>query len=168
MSIDRRAGFTLIELIVFIVIVSAALAGVLTAYNVAVRGSADPLRQKQALAVAESMLEEVLAKNFANPSGGYTPTACPVLGTACDRAKFDNVGDYAGYQTTGIRDLTDSATVVLGGYNLAVQVTQPSAAFQVSGGADVAADQVRVATVTVTDAQSGNSYVLSGYRFNND
>ena len=52
-------GASLIELIMFIVIVSVALAGILLVMNVTTRGSADPLIHNQALAIAESLLEEV-------------------------------------------------------------------------------------------------------------
>lgn len=55
----RQRGISLIELIMFIVIVSVALAGILLVMNTVTRGSADPLIHKQALAIAESMLEEV-------------------------------------------------------------------------------------------------------------
>jgi Tfp pilus assembly protein PilV len=52
-------GLTLVELIVSIMVLAAGVAGVLLTLNVAVRGSADPLIQKQALAIAESLLEEI-------------------------------------------------------------------------------------------------------------
>src|SRR5256885_5168247 len=52
-------GISLIELIVFIVIVGIAVAGVVGALSMATRASADPMIQKQALAIAEALLEEV-------------------------------------------------------------------------------------------------------------
>ena len=55
----NQRGISLIELIMFIVIVSVALAGILLVMNVTTKGSADPLVHKQALAIAESLLEEV-------------------------------------------------------------------------------------------------------------
>ncbi|MCE9569660.1 MAG: type II secretion system GspH family protein, partial [Rhodocyclales bacterium] len=42
----RQHGLTLIELIVFIVIVSVALAGVLSVLNLTARSSADPMIRK--------------------------------------------------------------------------------------------------------------------------
>jgi Tfp pilus assembly protein PilV len=70
MCIERRpeSGFTLIELIVFIVIVSVGLAGVMSSLNMSVKHSADPLQPKQALAIAESLLEEILLKDYCDPS----------------------------------------------------------------------------------------------------
>ena len=52
----RRAGrgFTLIEAIVAIVVVGVALSGLLLAVSPASRGSADPVVQRQMLAIASS------------------------------------------------------------------------------------------------------------------
>src|SRR5207253_8135176 len=57
-------GISLIELIVFIVIVGIAVAGVVGALSMATRASADPMIQKQALAIAEALLEEVQLQPF--------------------------------------------------------------------------------------------------------
>jgi Tfp pilus assembly protein PilV len=66
-------GLTLVELIIFIVVVSAAVAGVLAVFTQATRASSDPLIRKQAIAVAESLLEEILA----------VPYTCPQWGELC-------------------------------------------------------------------------------------
>ena len=50
---------SLVELLIFIVVVGAALAATLTALTQATATSADPLLRRQALAVAESLLEEI-------------------------------------------------------------------------------------------------------------
>src|SRR5574340_819211 len=55
----NQRGVSLVELVMFIVIVSVAVAGILQVMNITNRGSADPLIHKQALAIAESLLEEV-------------------------------------------------------------------------------------------------------------
>jgi MSHA pilin protein MshD len=81
MTRPRQGGFTLIELIIFIVVVGAGLAGILSVMNQVVRKSADPLLTKQAAALADSVLEEVLQKAYADPDGtnvgfnGATQTA---------------------------------------------------------------------------------------------
>src|SRR5574340_785113 len=54
----NQRGISLVELIMFIVIVSVALAGILLVMNVTTKSSANPLVHKQALAIAESLLEE--------------------------------------------------------------------------------------------------------------
>lgn len=85
----RQRGVSLIELIMFIVIISVALAGILLVMNVTMRSSADPVVHKQALAIAESLLEEVELMPFtycdpddasavtaAGPYVGGTPPGC--------------------------------------------------------------------------------------------
>src|SRR5688572_33081757 len=63
---ERRLerGVTLVELIVFIVIVSTAVAGVLMTLDLSNRSSTDPMVLKQALAIAEALLEEVQLQPF--------------------------------------------------------------------------------------------------------
>lgn len=80
--LDSQRGMTLIELVVFIVVVSVGLAGVLSVFNVVVKGSADPLVTKQALAVADSLLEEILLKDFCDPSSVIEVTADTAIGSA--------------------------------------------------------------------------------------
>ena len=145
----RQLGFTLIELIIFIVVVSAGLAGILSVMNMVVKSSADPMVRKQSIAIAESMLEEILLKDYADPTGGYTGTT---------RAQFDDVSDYAGYTTsTGIVDATGAAVAGLASYNIAPAVTV-AASTDLTG---VAAFKV---TVSVTGPIGTIS--LSGYRSN--
>lgn len=158
MCTRRARGFTLIELIVFIVIVSVALAAILNVLSQAAGRSADPVAPKQAMLVAESMLEEILLKPYTNPAGGYA-AACP---SACNRAAFDNVGDYHRYASSGVFSLDDLSTPVpgLGGY--AVQVDVAADAVSATGNS-AAGLRVRV-DVTV----HGTTYSLTGYRFNDD
>jgi len=69
MSRARQGGFTLIELIFFIVVVSVAMAGILSVTNTAVKSSADPMVRKQSLAIAQSLLEEIVLKEYSKPNG---------------------------------------------------------------------------------------------------
>jgi len=60
----KSRGLSLVELVVFIVIVSTAVAGVLGVMDVTTRSSVDPMIHKQALAIAEAVLEEVQLQPF--------------------------------------------------------------------------------------------------------
>ncbi|MEW6132891.1 MAG: pilus assembly protein MshD [Pseudomonadota bacterium] len=144
MSIRRQIGISLIELVLYIAIVSVGIAGILSVMNVTAQHSADPMVNKQALAVAESLLEEVLLKEYDNPAGGYS---------GADRTQFDDVDDYNGYTMTGISDIGGSPIAALSAYNASVAVL----ATTLSG---VAA---KLVTVTVT-GPGGASIALSGYR----
>src|SRR5881392_3057931 len=83
-------GISLIELIVFIVIVGIAVAGVVGALSMATRASADPMIQKQALAIAEALLEEVQLQPFTycDPDDPQAATAqsAAVGATGCTEA----------------------------------------------------------------------------------
>ncbi len=173
MSMNRRTqrGFTLIELIIFIVVVGVGLAGILSVMNTVVKSSADPLIRKQTVAVAESMLEEILLKEFCDPDtatlSSTAPPVCPGSRIAADqeasRKDYDDVDDYKVYTTTaGIVDLT-GGTVVTGleNYNISsVTVAVTTAAESVALNA-IGAKRV---TVTVTGPQGAIS--LTGYRSN--
>lgn len=150
-----QSGFTLIELVVFIVIVGVGLAGVLSTLNLTVAKSVDPLLIKQSIAVAESFLDEISLKAYANPSGGFSGAA-----TQANRSQFDDVQDYSGYNQLGVYSTSGvSALPGLASYRVQVSVTTTTL-----GGVSTPA---RLITVTVTDPRN-QSYSLSGYRTNYD
>jgi MSHA pilin protein MshD len=159
-----EAGFTLIELIVFILIVSVAVVGILVVMSVTVKSSSDPVIRKQSLAMAEAILDEVLSREFTNPVGGYsetTPTTC------ANRALYDDVDDYRCFDGTtdskkihGDSTLGSTSIAALAAYRATVTVDATAAA--VVGAIPVG--QIKKITVTVTGGSE--SIQLSGYRTN--
>jgi len=149
-----QRGISLIELILFIVIISIALVSLLSVLNVTTQNSVDPLLRKQALSIAESLLEEVQLHDFANPAGGFTGAA-----TQANRALFDDVMDYNGFATTGIYSADSSGSVLTGLSDYSVNVTVTPIAWLA-----VASDTVQI-TVTVTPP-NGQSLQAVGYRMN--
>lgn len=81
----NQRGISLVELIMFIVIVGVALAGILLVMNVTTRSSSDPLVHKQALAIAESLLEEVelMPFTFCDPDDPAAGLATTVSAAQC-------------------------------------------------------------------------------------
>ncbi|MCR4304736.1 MAG: type II secretion system protein [Gallionella sp.] len=144
-------GISLVELIMFIVIVSVALAGILLVMNVTTRGSADPLIHKQALAAAESLLEEIELQDFISASGATTTV------TQANRASdYHIVRDYHTFSTTGIFPVSGVAPITgLENYNANVTVVDTALGGIVAGSA---------VQVTVTVTAPGNSVEVSGYR----
>ncbi len=171
-----QAGLSLIELVMFIVIVGIGVAGILSVLNLTAQKSADPMIRKQMLAAAESLLEEVELMPFTycdpddpavltalNPAGCVTAegtTTIPASEGRGTATPFDNVGDYGG--TTGtltispLTDVSNSSIGMLGGYSATVNVATSTL------GGIAAADSLLI-TVTVT-ASTGESLALSGYR----
>lgn len=153
----RERGASLIELVISIVLIGVGLAGVLIYFTTAVRGSGDPLAGKQALAVAESMLEEVMLRDFANPSGGFTGAA-----SQANRAQFDDVSDYNGFATTSVYAIDDagSAAAILANYAVSVTVTA-------NAGTDLGLPAAEAKKITVSvSPPSGQGASLTAYRAN--
>lgn len=162
-----QLGLTLIELVVAIVVIGVGVAGVLSAFNVAVLGSADPLPNKQAISAAEALLEEVELAPFT-----YCDPDDPIAATATDPSQcttkedigkegtdarpFDNVSDYDGLTLNPITDVSGAAVPGLAGYSATIAVANAA----LNG---IAADESLLITVTVT-APGGRTYALQGYR----
>jgi MSHA pilin protein MshD len=102
----RQRGLTLIELVMFMVIVGVAAAGIMGVLNIAGKHSADPARRKQALLIAEALMEEVqLARfTFCDPTDPAASTATTVADCATPVTvsvksglvrPYANVADYA-------------------------------------------------------------------------
>jgi MSHA pilin protein MshD len=118
-------GVTLVELIISMLIISIALAGVLSVMNFTTGRSADPMIQHQAIAIAEAYMEEILLQgyfdpNIPNPEVGSDE--CPTKES--DRRNFDNVCDYNGLSDDGARKITEPDIVIpgLGKYGVSVDV----------------------------------------------
>ncbi len=158
---NRQAGISLVELVMFIVIVSVGIAGILSVMNVTSGSSADPMVRKQAIAIAESMLEEIQAKDFANPSG---PGAFTGAANQANRALFDDVGDYHDFSTTGIFAI-DGTVAINGLEAYSVEVSVLNHAGLSAAGNAVPAVDARLIAVTVTGPAS-TSITLHAYRTN--
>lgn len=150
----RNKGFSLVEVVVALVILSAGLAALLGPIINVTRNSSDPMVRKQTLAIAEALLDEIELKPFANPPGGFVGAA-----TQANRPLFDNVGDYNGFTTVGIFTVDGVAVPALANYNV-TQVTVIGSALGAIGAANAL-----VITVTVT-GPGGEAISLSGYRTN--
>lgn len=151
----RQRGTTLIELIMFIVIVSVAVAGILTVLNLTVRHSADPIVQKQAQALAEGLLEEVQLGLFAYCDGAdpqvyyaRNATDCGVVDSfwretvpATEARPYDTVKDYASAVNSATTiDATDISGSINApsGYNATVELREMAL------GGVAAADSLRI------------------------
>jgi MSHA pilin protein MshD len=186
----RQRGVTLVELILFIVIVGIAVGGILAVMNMASRGSVDPVRRKQALIIAEGLLEEVeLARfSYCDPADPDAADADKVTSTAdCKSAPekwgqldpepggsgrpFDNINDYvraprtwtAAFDGAG-NALLDANGTALGvnGYTARLSIT-PASLNGIGSDTDTAAD-TEVLRITVQVSYDGETVTLDGYR----
>jgi MSHA pilin protein MshD len=165
-----QRGVTLIELVMFIVIVSVGIAGILGVLNVTSRSSADPVAPKQALAIAEALLEEIELAAFtwcdpddANVASATSAAGCATLpeglgAEAGDARPYDNVNDYHQPVATAVSDIAGTAIPGLGAYSYTVAVA-PAALGTITA---ASGDALRI-TVSVV-GPGGTSVSLDGYR----
>jgi len=144
----RARGVTLVELIVSIVVIGVALAGVMVVIVRNTSASADPMIWHQAVIVGEAYLEEILTKNFTAD------------GVEASRDLYDDVMDYNGLTDSPPRDQNGTAIAALAGYSVNVQV-----ATEALNDITLASGNAVRAQVTVT-MPTGGSVVVSGYRTN--
>lgn len=171
-----QRGITLIEQIMFIVIVSVGVISLVSVMNPAIRASTDPMLTKQLVAITESLLNEVMHQPFtwcdpddaaastalsygdcANPQNAFGPT--PVGETryaAGAGTAFDNVADYGGFSMANVDD--PSATNAMTGYTANIAIARAGSAFGL-------ADDTAALSVTVTVTRGAESFSLTGYRF---
>ncbi|USX12067.1 type II secretion system GspH family protein [Oxalobacteraceae bacterium OTU3CAMAD1] len=109
MSSKRQRGLTIIELVLFMVIMGVAAAGIIGVLNIGTKSSADPLRRKQAMLIAEAYMEEVqsagltfCAPTDANYGAATTQDGCATPGGVAAfgqrpngaRRPYASVADY--------------------------------------------------------------------------
>jgi MSHA pilin protein MshD len=164
-------GFSLIEIVIFLIISSIALVGVLKVYQLSVSSSADGLTSKIAIEAAYALLEEVEAMPFtfcdtSDPSlvTATSPASCalpqgltPAAGKSRGGASpFSNVGDFGGYTQLGIRDLNGNAILGLENHRISVRLSQPSV-----GGVSSS----NVIKIEVEIAGPYSTHSIFGYKF---
>lgn len=139
---SRQRGVTLVELILSMVIISIALVGILSVMNLTVAHSADPVVQHQAVAIAESYLEEILLQAYPHS-------------TSANRADFDDVSDYNTLPDTLVRDQQGDKIDDLSQYRISVTVSEPM----------TLTDGVNAKKISVIVSGPGvSSLTLTGYK----
>ena len=135
----NQSGVSLIELIVFIVVVSIALLALVGVYRQATINNPDPIIRMRALEAAQSLLDEIISLKYdeQTPTGGVP--AC----TTCDNnpdLNMDDVDDYHYFLDEPYPN-----------YELSVSVTT--------------ANNIKLITVSVTTPTS-ETFLLSAERAN--
>ncbi|OEZ59155.1 hypothetical protein [Duganella sp. HH105] len=176
----KAAGLSMVELVMFIVIVGIAVVGVLQVLGMGARSSPDPMRRKQALAIAESMMEEVRLAHFTFCDGSDPKAEDPSVASEADCnipevagpeqagnnvRPYDNVNDYvkafgSGGAAAGVYTTDAAGNQFPAGYSAAVTIVQ-DAAFGAAGAQLPLAAALHI-TVVVT--YGADNVTLDGYR----
>lgn len=184
-SVER--GVTLVEQIVFIIVVSVGVIGLLSTMGPSLRFSADPQLQKQQLAIAESLLAEILHQPFtycdpddANAGSATLSGAVPTCAAAANdqdnqgnpltsipagvESRFDGTpgrqfDNVADYAGYSQAGVTGLSSAAVAGYTAQVNITRVGGTFGLS-----AAGAALKVDVTVTGSNA-DPLTLTGYRF---
>jgi len=151
MSNSFPRGFTLVEMIIAMVIISVGLAGVMAVLARTGVQSADPMMTKQVTAIAEGMMEEIMLKPVKGPGTPVPP------GAGCIRTDFDEIKDYDGYNQP-VCDVT--GTPGIAGYTVKVSVAAASGNALAGG-----VPGTEVVRIQVTVSHGSTSYALAGWRY---
>lgn len=140
-------GLALIEVVIAIAVIATAAGAVLAASSLGAVQQSRLYVQQQALSAAQSYLDEITGKPFADPDGVNNET---------QRARFDDITDYAGLRDVGARDAAGQVIAGLGTFTVRVAVT-PSNAIPGIAATDLRRIEVRVAA-------AGTEAVLVGFK----
>mgnify|MGYP003632676196 CR=1 FL=1 len=179
MGVNKKAGFTLIELVIGIIVFSIALTMFTSLIVPQAIRSVDPIFQVRAAELGQSMLNEITSKSFdetsdRNGSGTLCDAACigtinlgPDTGES--RVNFDDVDDYHNLPVTygDIKNSFDHSTVLNGtnlyaGFSLKITVVYDA---DMNGEPDTVVGNTKLITVTVT-TPNDEDIVFSTFRNN--
>ena len=156
----RGAGFTLVEALMAVVIVSGVLVAALGTFGAIGKARKNQVDRTAAYGLANQLLAEVMQCYFKEPGGGTT------LGTDAGetaRAAYDDVDDYNGYEASPPKFRDDTVITGYTGWKHSVavrcvQVSSPTATLS-SGDAQA----LKEITVKVT-TPGGMNVTLRGLR----
>ncbi len=162
---SSEGGATLVELVITIVVISVAIAGVVGAFALIASRSADPLNQTRAVELAQLYMDEIITKKYDEntPQGGqpkYTG-ACNIGADGGEsRATYDDVDDYNGISGEAPRGALGALTGYSG--------FEVSVAVQCAGddpGVGLPASEAKRIDITVT-IPGDSDFVFSAYKAN--
>ena len=149
-----KNGFTMIELVIAIAILGTSLISILAIFRLVNINSSDPMIRMQATMIADSLMEEVLSKNFTKPTGGFTGPFTPT-----NQSQFDTVTDYNGLVFSGITILNGTNIPNLSKYSATVTTSN------IAIGGITSANAI---LVTVSVSGYNYTYNIDGYKINYD
>ena len=167
MSVNKRvnSGFTLVETIVSMLIISIAARAMASSLGFAFARSSDGLLESRVVYIAQGYLEEIQARRYdeVTPVGGTPPCAvlipCSTPGPDAEsRENYDDIDDYNGLVESPPRDSLNQPLTEFNGFSVAVDVAYASTDQVAAWSLDDTTD-AKVVSVTVT-TPDGHSRVF--------
>ena len=161
-SLER--GATLVELVITIVIISVAVAGVVGAFALLSGRSADPLNQTRAVALAQLYADEILSRRYDEdtpPGGVPRHVGCTINTEESGRASYDDVDDYNAISGAPPRNASGAAldSSAYGGFTVSVSVQ--------CAGNEVGLPAADAKRIDITIRDPGNAtYAFTFYKAN--
>jgi len=189
---NKQLGLSLVELVITIVLLAIALAGVTAMLQRGVSRSADTTLQVRSIALAQTYMDEILSKRFdeRTRSRGVPPCHSPappartctaegLFGPdgAETRARYDDVDDYHGLdegdgQVNPLQDAQGNTRTGFDNFRVQVDVryiniapTEEESTFNINNELDDVFD-AKLITVTVTHRSFTEGIVFSAYKSN--
>lgn len=161
----KQQGFSLIELVVSIVVLSIGLSALSSSLFLSAGRSSDTLWQTKATQLSQAYLDEILAMRYQDDSplgGGAVAGNCTSssFGTEAgesNRSQYDDVDDYHGLTETA-NFLDGDITSNYSGYSVAINVF-------CRGADNSASTSSKLIVVTIT-SPTNQSMVFSAFRAN--
>lgn len=165
MKVTVQRGATLVELVMTIVIISVAIAGVVGAFALISGRSSDSLNQTRAVELAQLYMDEIITKKYDDntPQGGQPrhTGACNIgVDGSENRSTYDDVDDYD--EIDG--EVPRSAVGTLTGYS-GFTVTVEIECAGGDPGVGLPTSQAKRIDLTIT-TPGGGDFVFSAYRAN--
>lgn len=163
-SVDSnfRGGFTLVEAVVSLVVVGVMMAAAMNLVGGARMTLARSTDRARGTQLAMDLMSEVLQKDYEEPNG------TPAFGreadeSASNRALYDDVDDYQGWNESPIKDRTGRAVESFTGWSRGVTVEPMKLGATSLTSSDASVADIKRITVTV---KKGNLQVasLTAYR----
>jgi MSHA pilin protein MshD len=154
-------GATLLELIVFLVIVGVSLVAFLNIFTSSQTVAVDPLIRVRGLELAQAQMDDILSRKFdENTPVGGVPACNSSGGPAClgisPESGYDDVGDFHNFS-----DTTRSP-----GYTINVSVTEAGLELGLASNDQARLIQVSVQTPGTSRAAAADVVSLSAYKVN--
>ncbi len=156
---SRSNGFTLIETIISMVVITIAVLGITGALSFGFKHQSDGLWQAKATALGQAYMEEILSRRYDEntPIGGLpacspATTPCTPTGSFNDgetRAQFDDVDDYDVVDDAPPVDADGVPRTNYDGYRVQVDVSYANAT-QVTALGLASNQDIKIIDVTVT------------------
>lgn len=163
-----NSGFTLVETVIAISIVSIALLAISQSLAFGLQHSSDGISQARSLYLAQSYFEEIGAKRYSEttPLGGVP--ACSPATTACGgigpeagetRPDFDDIDDFDGLVDSPPRNAEDNPRAGYESYRVDISVRYLTASEVTSLGIDDTTDAKRVLVRVTPPARDPEDFV---------